>query len=104
VSPIREQNVAPGVAPTAGSERRSHQCSAMGRAYAPTVAVHGNRVVCDHEGCDYSVAFQVLRPGATDRFTSEPLPRHMAKKEGWRIADDGDFCPRHNEIWEIRET
>jgi hypothetical protein len=67
------------------------------------VAVLGNRVACDHEGCNYSVAFQVLRPGAADRFTSEPLPRHLARKEWWRIDDGGDFCPRHAEIWEIRE-
>jgi hypothetical protein len=64
--------------------------------------VRGNRVACDHEGWDYYVAFQVLRPRAEDSFRSEPLPRHFARKEGWRI-DDGDFCPRHAEIWEIRE-
>jgi len=67
------------------------------------VAVLGNRLACDHEGCDYSVTFQVLRPGPEDRFTSEPLPRHLAMKEGWRIDDRGDFCPRHSEVWEIRE-
>ncbi len=27
-----------------------------------------------------------------------------ARKEGWRIDDDGAFCPRHTDIWEIRET
>jgi hypothetical protein len=66
------------------------------------VAVHGNRVTCDHEGCDYSVAFNVLRPGAANRFTSA-LPRHWARKEGWRIDEDGEFCPRHSDMWEIRE-
>ncbi len=28
------------------------------------MAVQGNRVACDHEDCDYSVTFQVLRPVA----------------------------------------
>ncbi len=27
-----------------------------------------------------------------------------ARKEGWRIDDDGALCPRHTDIWEIRET
>jgi hypothetical protein len=68
------------------------------------VAVHGNRVACDHEGCKYFVAFQVFRRGAADNFIYEPLlPLHLARKEGWRIDDDGDFCPRHTEVWEIRE-
>jgi hypothetical protein len=68
------------------------------------VAVHGNRVACDYKGCDYSVEFQVLRPRAADRFSSEPLPRHFARKEGWRIDEEGHFCPTHTEIWEIQET
>jgi hypothetical protein len=29
--------------------------------------------------------------------------RGLARKEGWRIDNDGDFCPRHAEIWQIRE-
>lgn len=66
--------------------------------------MRGNRVDCDHEGCDYFVAFQVLNPDSADGLTSEPLPRHLARKEGWRIDDNGDFCPRHSEIWEIREV
>jgi len=65
--------------------------------------VHGNRVACDYEGCDYSVAFEVLRLRAEDSFMSEPMPRHFARKEGWRIDEDGDFCPRHAEVWEVRE-
>jgi hypothetical protein len=56
-----------------------------------------------HEGCDYFVAFQILKSGASDSFTSEPLARHLARTERWTIDDDGDFCPRHSEIWEIRE-
>jgi hypothetical protein len=67
------------------------------------VAVQRNRVTCDHDGCDYSLAFEVLRPGAAGGFTSEPLPRHWARKEGWRIDEDGEFCPRHSDVWEIRE-
>jgi hypothetical protein len=67
------------------------------------VAVQRNRVTCDHDGCDYSLAFEVLRPGAANRFTSAPLPRHWARKEGWRIDEDGEFCPRHSDMWEIRE-
>jgi hypothetical protein len=65
--------------------------------------MHGNRVECDQEGCDYFVAFQVLRSDAVPRFTTLPLPRYLAKKEGWWIDDEGDFCPRHAEVWEIRE-
>jgi hypothetical protein len=66
--------------------------------------MQANRVDCDQEGCDYFVAFQILRPDAVPRFTPEPLPRYLARKEGWRADDDGDFCPRHADIWEIRET
>ena len=75
----------------------------MGPTYAQRVAVDGDRIACDHEGCDYFVAFQILRPDAVTRFTSEPLPRYLARKEGWRINDEGDFCLRHAEIWAIRE-
>jgi hypothetical protein len=67
------------------------------------VATHGNRVECDQEECDYSVAFQVLISDAVPRFTSLPLPRYLARKEGWRIDEDGDFCPRHAEVWEVRQ-
>jgi len=49
------------------------------------------------------VAFEVLRLRAEDSFMSEPMPRHFARKEGWRIDEDGDFCPRHAEVWEVRE-
>jgi hypothetical protein len=66
------------------------------------VVVHGNRVACDHEGCDYSVAFQVLSPGGSYRFTTEPLPRYLARKEGWRIDEGGDFCLTHFEVWEAQ--
>jgi hypothetical protein len=44
--------------------------------------VHDRSVACDHEGCDYSVTFQVLGPSAAGRFTSEPLPWHAARKKG----------------------
>jgi hypothetical protein len=66
--------------------------------------LQGDRVACDHDGCDDAVAFRILRPGAADRFTSEPMPRRLARKEGWRVDDDGDFCPRHSERWEIRDV
>lgn len=62
-----------------------------------------NRIACDREGCDSFVAYQVLRSNAP-LFTKVPLPRHLATKEGWRIDDDGDFCPRHAENWEIRRV
>jgi hypothetical protein len=62
--------------------------------------MHTNRVACDHEGCDYTVAFHVLTRRAAHRFTPEPLPRHLARKEGWRIDGDGDFCPTHADIRE----
>jgi hypothetical protein len=65
--------------------------------------VHGNRVTCDHEGCEYFVEFQVLRPGPVGRGT-ELRPLSLARKEGWRIDSDGAFCPRHAEIWHIREV
>jgi hypothetical protein len=62
------------------------------------MATHGDRVECDQEECDYFVAFQVLRSDAVPRVTALPLPRYLARKEGWRIDDDGDFCPRHAEV------
>jgi hypothetical protein len=40
----------------------------------------GEQIACDHEGCDYLVAFQILRRGAVPRFTPEPLPRYLARK------------------------
>ena len=67
------------------------------------MAVHGNEIACDHDGCGYVVAFQVLGTGAARPFAKDPMPRPFARREGWRIDDDGDFCPRHAEIWEIRE-
>jgi hypothetical protein len=67
------------------------------------VVVRGNRIACDHGGCEYFVEFRVLRPDGVGRFTSEPLPRRLARKESWRIDHDGDFCPRHAEMWEFRE-
>lgn len=86
----------------AGTEGRSHLFGG-GADVGSKVVVHANRVACDHEGCENSVAFQVLRPGATDSFSAERLPRHLARREGWRIGEDGDFWPRHCEVWEIRE-
>ena len=67
----------------------------------PPAGTDGGRVAYDHEGCDYSVEFQARTPRAAERFTPEPFQRHFARKEGWRIDDNGDFCSRHADI---RET
>ena len=63
--------------------------------------MQGNRVACDHEGCDYSLRIRALGPARSKRHEAapdfDPRREFVARKAGPSFADDGDVCPGHAE-------